>query len=61
VTIAMVSGRLPVFGVPLPFISYGGSAMDSSMAGIGMILAVTRTEPRETSCIRSVKPRLALL
>ena len=45
VNIAMVSGLLPVIGVPLPFISYGGSAMVSSLAGIGMILAVTRTEP----------------
>jgi cell division protein FtsW len=42
INIAMVSGLLPVIGVPLPFISYGGSAMVSSLAGIGMILAVTR-------------------
>ena len=39
---SMVSGLLPVIGVPLPFISYGGSAMVSSLAGIGVILAVTR-------------------
>lgn len=45
INIAMVSGLLPVIGVPLPFISYGGSAMVSSLAGIGMILAVTRTNP----------------
>lgn len=42
INVAMVSGLLPVIGVPLPFISYGGSAMVSSLAGIGMILAVTR-------------------
>jgi cell division protein FtsW len=42
INIAMVSGLLPVIGVPLPFISYGGSAMVSSLAGIGVILAVTR-------------------
>jgi cell division protein FtsW len=45
VNIAMVTGLLPVIGVPLPFISYGGSAMVSSMAGVGMILAVTRPQP----------------
>ncbi|WP_395403528.1 putative lipid II flippase FtsW [Arthrobacter sp. UC242_113] len=45
VNIAMVTGLLPVIGVPLPFISYGGSAMVSSLAGIGMILAVTRPQP----------------
>ncbi|MEW1805900.1 putative lipid II flippase FtsW [Pseudarthrobacter sp. NPDC080039] len=39
---SMVTGLLPVIGVPLPFISYGGSAMVSSLAGIGVILAVTR-------------------
>ncbi|WP_308932132.1 FtsW/RodA/SpoVE family cell cycle protein [Arthrobacter sp. SLBN-112] len=44
INIAMVSGLLPVIGVPLPFISYGGSAMVSSLAGIGVILAVTRPE-----------------
>jgi cell division protein FtsW len=44
INIAMVSGLLPVIGVPLPFISYGGSAMVSSLAGIGVILAVTRPD-----------------
>ncbi|KRE54131.1 hypothetical protein ASG92_24970 [Arthrobacter sp. Soil736] len=46
VNTAMVSGLLPVIGVPLPFISYGLLPMVSSLAGIGMILAVTRTETR---------------
>ncbi|MBT2551481.1 putative lipid II flippase FtsW [Arthrobacter sp. ISL-5] len=54
VNIAMVSGLLPVIGVPLPFISYGGSAMVSSLAGIGMILAVTRTEP---VAVRGPRPK----
>ncbi|MDQ1058647.1 cell division protein FtsW (lipid II flippase) [Arthrobacter globiformis] len=48
VNIAMVTGLLPVIGVPLPFISYGGSAMVSSMAGVGMILAGTRPQPVQT-------------
>ena len=46
VNTAMVSGLLPVIGVPSPFISYGQLPMVSSLAGIGMILAVTRTETR---------------
>ncbi|MHC6594117.1 putative lipid II flippase FtsW [Arthrobacter sp. C152] len=45
INVAMVSGLLPVIGVPLPFISYGGSAMVSSLAGIGIVLAVTRPGP----------------
>ncbi|WP_314195955.1 putative lipid II flippase FtsW [uncultured Arthrobacter sp.] len=55
VNIAMVTGLLPVIGVPLPFISYGGSAMVSSMAGVGMILAVTRPQPVQT--VRAKKQR----
>jgi cell division protein FtsW len=57
VNIAMVTGLLPVIGVPLPFISYGGSAMISSLAGVGMILAVTRPQP--VPAVRSKRQRLA--
>lgn len=52
VNIAVVRGLLPVIGVPLPFISYGGSAMVSLLAGIGMILAVTRTRQIPTRTVR---------
>lgn len=37
---AMVCGLLPVIGVPLIFISYGGSSMMLSMAAIGLLLSV---------------------
>ena len=56
VNIAMVTGLLPVIGVPLPFISYGGSAMVSSMAGVGMILAVTRPRPVQTARFKKPLP-----
>jgi cell division protein FtsW len=55
VNIAMVTGLLPVIGVPLPFISYGGSAMISSLAGVGKILAVTRPQPAQA--VRPKKQR----
>ncbi len=45
VNIGMVTGLLPVIGVPLPFISYGGSALVFSLAGIGVILAFARKSP----------------
>ncbi|WP_285724048.1 putative lipid II flippase FtsW [Psychromicrobium xiongbiense] len=45
VNIAMVTGLLPVIGVPLPFISSGGTAMVSAMAGIGVVLSFAR-QPR---------------
>ncbi len=38
--IAMVSGLMPVVGIPLPLISYGGSVMLSVMISIGLILNV---------------------
>ncbi|CCQ12509.1 Rod shape-determining protein RodA [Pseudoalteromonas luteoviolacea B = ATCC 29581] len=40
VNIGMVSGLLPVVGVPLPLISYGGTSMVTLMAGFGMIMAI---------------------
>ena len=43
---AMVCGILPVIGVPLIFISYGGSSMMLSMAAIGLLLSVYDEEAR---------------
>jgi len=40
VNIGMVSGMLPVVGVPLPFVSYGGSALVSMMAAMGLVMRV---------------------
>ncbi len=42
VNVAMVIGVLPVIGVPLPFVSYGGSALLSSLLAVGVLLAITR-------------------
>jgi rod shape determining protein RodA len=42
VNIAMVMGLLPVAGVPLPFMSYGGTSMLSLMIGFGLLLSVSR-------------------
>ena len=36
----MVTGLLPVVGVPLPLVSYGGSSMVTLMAGFGIVMAV---------------------
>jgi rod shape determining protein RodA len=40
VNMGMVSGILPVVGVPLPFISYGGTAMLTLMIGFGILMSV---------------------
>ena len=40
VNIGMVSGMLPVVGVPLPLISYGGTSMVTLMAGFGILMSI---------------------
>jgi len=40
VNVAMVTGSIPVVGVPLPLVSYGGTAMLTVMIGIGLLLNV---------------------
>ena len=40
VNIGMVSGLLPVVGVPLPLISYGGTSMVTLLAGFGLLMGI---------------------
>jgi len=42
---AVVTGSVPTKGLPLPFLSYGRSAMLSSFAAVGLLLAVARRAP----------------
>jgi rod shape determining protein RodA len=42
VNMGMVSGILPVVGVPLPFISYGGTALVTLFVGIGILMSIHR-------------------
>ena len=42
VNMGMVSGILPVVGVPLPFISYGGTALLTLFVGVGILMSVHR-------------------
>jgi cell division protein FtsW (lipid II flippase) len=43
VNMGMVSGILPVVGVPLPFVSYGGTAMVTLGLALGMLMSVARS------------------
>ena len=43
VNLGMVSGVLPVVGVPLPLISYGGTSIVSLLIGFGLIMSMQRT------------------
>jgi rod shape determining protein RodA len=40
VNAGMVGGILPVVGVPLPFISYGGTALITLMGGFGLLMSI---------------------
>jgi rod shape determining protein RodA len=44
VNMGMVSGFLPVVGVPLPFVSYGGTAMVTLGFGIGILLSIAKAK-----------------
>jgi len=43
VNMGMVSGILPVVGVPLPFVSYGGTAMVTLGLGLGMLMSISKS------------------
>ena len=40
--VGVVSGSLPVTGIPLPFLSYGGSSLVGSMVAVGLLLRLSR-------------------
>ncbi len=41
VNVGMVSGILPVVGIPLPLVSFGGTSMVTLMAGFGMLMSIS--------------------
>ncbi|MFJ3030504.1 FtsW/RodA/SpoVE family cell cycle protein [Rothia terrae] len=45
INVAMVTGMGPVIGVPLPFVSYGGTSLMASMAAAGCLVAFARQTP----------------
>jgi rod shape determining protein RodA len=40
INVGMVSGMLPIVGITLPLVSYGGSSLISSWIGIGLLLNI---------------------
>ncbi len=45
INIGAVIGLLPVIGVPLPFVSAGGSALVTTLVAMGMLVSFARAEP----------------
>jgi rod shape determining protein RodA len=47
--VGMTVGIMPITGLPLPFLSYGGSAMFANLAGVGLLQAVALSSRRGES------------
>ncbi len=63
VNMGAVTGLLPITGVPLPLVSFGGSALVVSLVAIGILANIARQEqwpPPGTSKAKAQKPRRAL-
>ncbi|QQS00989.1 MAG: cell division protein FtsW [Austwickia sp.] len=58
VNIGAVLGLLPVIGVPLPLVSAGGSALITTLLGLGMVISFARSEP---ACARALAGRPRVL
>jgi len=55
INIGAVLGLLPVTGVPLPLVSYGGSSLIFTLAAIGVLMAVLRSEPTVKADLKKKK------
>ena len=42
INMAAITSLIPLTGIPLPFISYGGSALITSLVGVGVLLSISR-------------------
>ena len=59
INLAVVLRLLPIAGVPLPLLSYGGSALVANLLAVGLLLACARREPeaRQLQTKKSMRPR----
>jgi cell division protein FtsW len=57
VNLGAVTGLLPITGVPLPFLSYGGSSLVVSLAAVGVLVAIARAPARAAARTRSAGKR----
>jgi cell division protein FtsW len=59
INLAVVLRLLPIAGVPLPLLSYGGSALIANLLAVGVLLACARREPeaRKLLAKKAIRPR----
>jgi cell division protein FtsW len=58
--IAVMASMVPFTGVPLPFVSFGGSSLISAMAGVGILLSISRAGSKNISPARKVNETLVV-
>ena len=56
INIAAVVGLVPVTGIPLPLVSYGGSSLIPTMVALGVLLALARNEPQAQRALSARGP-----
>src|SRR5204863_5191844 len=52
INVGMVLALLPVIGIPLPLVSYGGSALVPSLVALGLLVGFARAEPEAAAALR---------
>jgi cell division protein FtsW len=57
INVGMVLALLPVIGLPLPLVSYGGSAMLPSLVALGLLVSFARTEPGARAALKDRRRR----
>lgn len=55
INIGMVLALLPVIGIPLPLVSYGGSSLVPELAALGLVIGFARKEPEAAAALRDKK------
>ncbi len=52
INVGMVLALLPVIGIPLPLVSYGGSALVPTLVALGLLVGFARSEPEAAAALR---------
>ncbi|STD06042.1 Cell division protein FtsW [Dermatophilus congolensis] len=59
INIGSVIGLLPIIGVPLPLVSYGGSALVATLGALGILISFARNEPAARRALQA-RPRVLI-
>jgi cell division protein FtsW len=57
INVGMVLALLPVIGIPLPLVSYGGSALLPSLVALGLLVSFARSEPGAAAALKAKRRR----